>query len=113
MWRDSAIVTQGSQTPQGWMVGSLRLPSGPMQLSAAGDDARRGGLAHAPHAGKHEGMGDAAGGEGVGQRAHQRLLPDQAGEIAWAVFARQHAIGLRPRGRKAKRWFCLIHGPKL
>ena len=26
--------TQGSHTPQGWMVGSVRLPSGPMQLSA-------------------------------------------------------------------------------
>ncbi len=33
-WRDSAMATQGSQTPQGWMVGSLRVPSGPTQLSA-------------------------------------------------------------------------------
>ncbi|MEJ1967514.1 MAG: hypothetical protein WDN03_02580 [Rhizomicrobium sp.] len=32
--RLSAMATQGSQTPQGWMVGSLRVPSGPMQLSA-------------------------------------------------------------------------------
>ncbi len=33
-WRLSAMATHGSQTPQGWMVGSLRVPSGPMQLSA-------------------------------------------------------------------------------
>ena len=28
------MAMQGSQTPQGWIVGSVRLPSGPMQLSA-------------------------------------------------------------------------------
>ncbi len=28
------MAMQGSQTPQGRMVGSVRLPSGPMQLSA-------------------------------------------------------------------------------
>ena len=39
-------------------------------------------------------MGDAAGGEGVGQGAHQRLLPDQAGKIGGAVFARKDAVGL-------------------
>ena len=32
--RDSAMEVQGSQTPQGWMVGSLPLPSAPMQFRA-------------------------------------------------------------------------------
>jgi hypothetical protein len=32
--RDSAIARQGSHTPQGSMVGEVRLPSGPTQLSA-------------------------------------------------------------------------------
>jgi hypothetical protein len=31
--------------------------------------------------------------EGVAQRAHHRLLPDQVIEHRGAVFARQHAIG--------------------
>ncbi len=32
--RDSAMAMHGSQTPQGWMVGVVCLPSGPMQFSA-------------------------------------------------------------------------------
>ena len=96
--RDSAIETQGSQTPQGWMVGSRALAVGPDAVERARDDAGGGGLAHPAHARQHEGMGDAAGGEGVGQGAHQRFLPDQAGEIGGAVFARQDAIGLGGRG---------------
>ena len=78
-------------------------------VERAGDDARRGGLAHAAHAGQHEGMGDAPGGKGVGQRPDQRFLADQPGEIGGAVFARQHAIGRalrRALGRlKAEGWF--------
>ena len=38
-------------------------------------------------------MRDAAGGDGVGERAHHRFLPDQLGKIARPVFAREHAIG--------------------
>ena len=64
-------------------------------VQRARDDARRRRLAHAAHAGEHEGMGDAPGRERVGERLDQRLLPDQAGEILRAVFARQNAIGLR------------------
>ena len=79
----------------------------PDAVERARDDARGGGLAHAAHARQHEGMGDAAGGEGVGQGAHQRLLPDQAGEIGGAVFARQHAIGL---GRRPGRETVFGHG---
>ena len=46
-------------------------------VQRAGDNARGRGLADPAHAGKHEGMGDAPGAEGVGQGAHHRLLPDQ------------------------------------
>ncbi len=98
------------------MDGGLRaLAVRPDAVERAGDDARGGGLAHAAHAGQHEGMGDAAGGEGVGQRAHQRFLPDQAGEIGRAVFARQHAIGLGlcRRGGQAKRGVLIIHSVRL
>ena len=93
------MATQGSQTPQGWMVGSVRLPSGPMQLSARAMMRAVVVLPTPRTPGEHEGMGDAAGGEGVGQGAHQRLLPDQAGEIGRAVFARQDAIGFLGRAR--------------
>src|ERR1700721_1485316 len=44
--RDSEIETQGSHTPQGWMVGGVRLPSGPMQFSARAMMRAVGGLAH-------------------------------------------------------------------
>ena len=47
---------------------------------------------------------DAIGGEGIGERAHHRLLADQVVEAGGAVFAREHAIagaggGARARGR--------------
>src|SRR6185312_15937368 len=38
-------------------------------------------------------------GKGVGQGAHQRLLPDQAGEVGRAVFSRQHAVRLGLRAQ--------------
>ena len=60
-------------------------------------------------------MGDAPGRERVGQRPDQRFLPDQAGEILRAVFARQHAIGFRFRGLRdveAETGF-LIHGASI
>ena len=62
-------------------------------VERAGKNARGGRLADPAHAGQHPGLGDTAGGERVGQRAHHRLLPDQVGEIARAVFARENAIG--------------------
>jgi hypothetical protein len=74
----------------------------PDAVERAGDDARRRRLAHAAHAGEHEGMGDAARGERVLERADKRFLPDQAGEILRAVFARQHPIGFRLRRRWAQ-----------
>jgi hypothetical protein len=39
-------------------------------------------------------MGQPVARNGVGQRAHHRLLPDQFGEGLRAVLAGQHAIGL-------------------
>ena len=68
----------------------------PDAVQRAGDDARGGGLADSPHAGEHEGMRDAAGGEGVAQGAHHRFLADQVAEIRRTVFAGQHPVG---RGR--------------
>ena len=100
------MATQGSHTPQGWIVGCGALAVRADAVERARDDARRRRLAHAAHAGEHEGMRDAARRERVRQRAHQRLLPDQAGEIGRAVFARQHAIGLgllRRQGRSPDR----------
>ncbi len=49
-------------------------------------------LADAAHAGQHPGLGDAAGGERVGKRAHHRLLADEGGKILRPVFAREHAV---------------------
>ena len=57
------------------------------------DDPRRRRLADAAHAGQHEGMRDAAGLEGVGEGADQRVLTAQIGESRRPVFARQNAIG--------------------
>ena len=88
----------GSQTPQGCDSRFAARAVRPDAVEPARDDARRGGLSHPAHAGQHEGMGDAPGGKGVGQGAHQRFLPDQAGEIGGTVFARQYAVGLSGRG---------------
>ena len=46
-----------------------------------GQQPRGGGLADPAHASEHEGVGDAAGGEGVAQGAHHRLLTDQVLEV--------------------------------
>ena len=62
-------------------------------VEGAGQKAGGGGLADAAYAGQHEGMGDAARGEGVGQGADHGLLADQVLEGAGPVFARQHLIG--------------------
>ena len=81
------------------MVGSVRLPSGPMQLSAR---AMMRAVVVLPTPRTPVSMKAWAmrpRGEGVGQGAHQRLLPDQAGEVGRAVFARQNAVRL---GRRAQ-----------
>ena len=91
-WRPSAMARQGSQTPQGSIVGPPA-PVGADAVQPLGDDPRGGGLADAAHAGQHEGMGDAVGREGVAQGAHHRLLPDQVGEGLRPVFPGEDLIG--------------------
>ena len=63
-------------------------------VEAAGEQARRGGLADAAHASEHEGMGNAARLERVRERADHGLLADQVGEEAGPVFAGENLIGL-------------------
>ena len=86
-----------------WLADAARLGRGAARTIGAnaieplGDDSRRGGFARAADARHHKGMGNAIGGEGVFQRAHHRLLPDQIGKSGGAVFARQHLIGFLAR----------------
>ena len=61
-----------------------------------GDNARRRGLADAADAGQQPGLRDLLAGDGVAERAHHRVLAEQAVEVRRAVLARQHAI----RGRR-------------
>ncbi len=62
-------------------------------IEAASENPGGGGLADAAHPGQHIGLGNAAGLEGVGQRAYHRLLSDhQVGEVLGAVLARQNAV---------------------
>ncbi len=61
-------------------------------VQGAGDKAGGGRLADAAHAGEHIGLGDAARGEGVAQRAHHGVLADQLGEDSRAVFARKRRV---------------------
>jgi len=90
--RSSAMAMQLGQTPQGSGVGPpLAVRAGAVQ--APGDDPRRGGLADAADAGEHEGMGDAARGEGVPQRAHHRLLADQVGQACRAIAPGENPVG--------------------
>jgi hypothetical protein len=56
-------------------------------------DARRGGFAHAAHAGEHPGLRDAARRECVGEGADHRLLADEARKIGRPVFSRKNAVG--------------------
>ena len=65
---------------------------GGLVVQRTGEDARRRRLADAAHAGQHPCLGDAAGGESVGQGADHRLLADETAEIGRAIFARQHAV---------------------
>src|SRR3546814_10459075 len=59
--------------------GRVALAVRPGEVQRPGDDTRGGGLADAAYAGEAEGLGDAPGGDGVGERAHQRVLADRIG----------------------------------
>ena len=71
-------------------------------VEGASDEAGGRRLADAADAGQHVGLGDAAGGEGVGEGAHHRFLADQRLEGLGPIFARQHAVAAR-RGRRFRR----------
>ena len=69
-----------------------------------GQQAGGGGLADPAHAGEHEGVGDAAGGEGVLQRPDHGLLADQVVEGPRPVLAGDDGVGgARARRRRARR----------
>ena len=66
-------------------------------IEGARQNARRRRLADAAHAREDIGLVNAARGEGIGERAHHRLLADEVFEAHRPVFSRQHPIG---RGRR-------------
>src|SRR5262249_53779907 len=66
---------------------------GELVVERAGENARRRGLADAAYAGEDPGLGNAARGERIGDRAHHGVLADQVGEGLRPVFAREHAVG--------------------
>jgi hypothetical protein len=73
-----------------------RRPARPVRagaVEAAGDDPGGRGLADAADAGEQEGVGDAARGERVLERADQRLLADQRREPGGPVGAGEDPVG--------------------
>ncbi|MCY1544231.1 hypothetical protein D9M68_800950 [compost metagenome] len=73
---------------------------GAQAVERLGEDARDGGLAHAPRAGEQVGVVQPLGGQRVGKRLNHMALAYHFGEIARAVFAGQNDIG---HGRDSKR----------
>src|SRR5690348_9254850 len=63
------------------------LAVGPDAIERAGDDACGRRLADAADAGEDEGMGDAAGGDRVGERPDHRLLADELRKYRPTTFA--------------------------
>jgi hypothetical protein len=85
---EASWTAQGGQRQRG-LVDDLGLV-----VQGASQKAGGRGLADPADAGQHEGVGDPAGGEGVGQGSDHGLLPDQVLEGARPVFAGQNRIGL-------------------
>ena len=73
--------------------------TGSFIVQGARQDAGCRCFANAAHAGQHVALRDTARREGVLQRRHHRVLADQVFEGFWAVFAREHDIGLGGTGR--------------
>ena len=67
---------------------------GQLVVERARQDAGRGGLADAAHAGEDPGLRDAAGLERVRDGAHHGVLADQVVEAGGAIFAREHAVAV-------------------
>jgi hypothetical protein len=68
---------------------------GEVVVERTGEDACRGGLPDAAHAGEDPGLRNASALERVRDGAHHRVLADQVGKRRRAVLARQHAIAGR------------------
>src|SRR3984885_6777465 len=62
-------------------------------IEGARQNPRRRRLADASHARENIGLVNPARGEGIGERAHHRLLADQVLEAHRPIFSRQHPIG--------------------
>ena len=86
------MARQGSHCPQGWIVGSVRVPSGPTQLSARATMRAVVVLPtpRTPVSMKAWAMRPVA--KALLERPDQGFLADQPGEIGGAVFAGEHAI---------------------
>src|SRR5690606_39454810 len=66
-----------------------------LAVERLGEDPRDGGLAHPARAGEQERVVDASAVQGIGQRTHHMLLPDQLGEASRAPLAGEDEIGHR------------------
>ena len=86
---DAAAVGADAARVRRGAAGAVR----PHAVQRARDDSGGGGLAHAAHAGEHEGVGDAVQREGVAQDSDHRVLADQVVEGGRAILAGQHAVG--------------------
>ena len=77
-----------------------------LEVQRPGEEPGRGGLAHPPHAGEHEGVGDASGREGVAQGPDHGLLAIEVLEGPRAVLPGDDGIGRRAFGRgcPGRRW---------
>ena len=81
----------GLAAPAGLDLAGRQIAAGAVQ--GAGDDPGRRRLAHSAHAGEQIGMGHPPRAQGVGERAHHRLLADEFGESLRPVLAREHPVG--------------------
>ena len=76
------------------IAGAVRLGGRALHaVERLGQDARGGRLAHATHAGKNIGVGDAVGIDGIGESLGDVLLPDNLTESLRAVFSGDNFIG--------------------
>jgi hypothetical protein len=73
------------------------LPVRALAVERLGQDARDGGLAHAPRAGEQVGVVQPLLRQRIGQGLHHVLLPDHFREGLGPVFAREHEVGHRVR----------------
>ena len=73
------------------VVGRMYVRAAP-GVESLGEQARNGGFARAARPHEEICVADSAGLYGVGERAHNVLLPDEFGKLLWAVPARYYLI---------------------